>query len=112
MSSWLLLLAIGVWAIVSIKDHARVRLFLVSGFFYLLAVQVIRGAEMFRWSLDITPLLVAMAAFAVFTRWRRVALVLAVILALSAGIHNALQFERAAAAVRVPVASALGVRPQ
>lgn len=102
---WLLLLGLGLWSIVTIKEHVHLRIFLTIVLIFRLAVQIIQGGETFRLSLESTPIVVLLIGFAVFTRLRALALALACLLALSGGVHNALQLERAAAAVRVSLES-------
>ena len=65
-----------------------------------LALHSVYGRETFLYSLHFAPLLVVLAGLSVLTRVRPLALVLALILTLTVGINNGLQFSKAITVVQ------------
>lgn len=93
--AWTALLVMGVWGLLIVKRHARLRLVLALTLLGQLALHVVYGDETFLYSLHIAPLLVALAAFASLTPARPWALLLAGAFLLSAGANNIREFGRA-----------------
>jgi hypothetical protein len=94
---WMALLGLGVWGCLAIKKHTKFRL--VLGFSLLgqlLLHLAYGGTETFLYSLHFAPLLIILAAFSTLTRARPLALVLAGMLIVSAGINNGQLFYQAA----------------
>lgn len=76
--AWAVLLAIGVYALVTLSDFGGFRLALGLTIAGQLALHTIYGAETFLYGADYGPLLIAMTALGTRTRFRLVVLVLAV----------------------------------
>ena len=94
---WAALLALGLFALATIRELRGPRLVLAAGLAFELTLRAFYGPETFLASLHFLPLLVGMTALATLTRARPVALVLAVLLAVSAAVNNAARFGEAVA---------------
>lgn len=92
---WTALLGLGLWGLVCVKQHLKLRIVLGVTLLGQLALHTLYGDETFLYSLHFAPLLVVMAALSTLTRARPLGLVLAGMLALSAGMNNCLQFNKA-----------------
>ncbi|MBD2593975.1 hypothetical protein H6G74_06485 [Nostoc spongiaeforme FACHB-130] len=93
---WMALLALGIWGYLSTKKHPKFRLVLGLSLLGQLLLHLVYGVEeTFLFSLHFAPLLIILAAFSTLTRARLVALILAGMLVVSAGINNAGQFHQA-----------------
>jgi hypothetical protein len=97
---WCALLALGVWAVFTVPTHSSLRFVLCGAILVQLGLHSVFGRETFLYSLHFGPLLVLLAAFGTLTRWRRVSLLLASGLLLTAGLNNALLLRDALAFVR------------
>jgi hypothetical protein len=100
VSAWLGLLAIGAFAMVTLRDHRRLRLSVALVLGGQLALHLVYGNETFLYSLHWVPLLVLVAAMGVHTRARGITLVLAVVALTAMLVSNVRQFERAAMAAQ------------
>lgn len=115
---WTALLSLGLWGFFSTKEHPKLRIVLGLTLLGNLALHSVYGEETFLYSLHFAPLLVVLAAFSTFTRARTIALVLAGMLALTAGANNSIQFQKARAFVehqapqRYQVLGQMELRPQ
>jgi hypothetical protein len=92
---WIALLAIGVTALVSLRTHARLRLFLVGVIAGQFALHVAFGNETFLYAPNFLPLLVGLAALGLLTRMRPAVLALAGLLVLTNTVNNVGQHMRA-----------------
>ncbi len=93
---WMALLGLGVWGYLSTKKHTKFRLVLGFSLLGQLLLHLVYGInETFLYSLHFAPLLIILAAFSTLTRGRLLALVLAGMLVISAGINNVLLFSQA-----------------
>jgi hypothetical protein len=92
---WPVLLGLGLWGLFSIRQHSQLRSVLALTLLGQLALHTLYGDETFLYSLHFAPLLVVLAALSTLTLARPLALVLAGILVLSAGINNGLQLNQA-----------------
>lgn len=109
---WAALLAAGVWGLAAgdvSPVFRRALLFVLFAQFVL--HQFYGGEETFLYALHWLPLLVTVAACAVFTPARRVAVAAAAALALLAGVHNVGQFRRGMAQASAIVFSAPAAAP-
>ncbi|XHX79377.1 MAG: hypothetical protein RBJ76_05445 [Stenomitos frigidus ULC029] len=98
--AWSALLLLGVWGFFSSKRHPKLRLVLGLTLAAQLGMHSLYGVEeTFIYSLHFIPLLLMLAAFGFFTRFRLLALVLAALLVVSAGINNRTQFNQVTAAL-------------
>ena len=93
--TWGGLLALGLYALFSVKQHLRLRFTLGLMLLGQLLLHTIHGFEVFLYSLHYAPSLVILASLGVLTKMRPVVLGLALILVVTAGINNALQFSNA-----------------
>lgn len=93
---WTALLGLGIWGFFSAKQHRKLRWVLGLTILGQLALHAIYGKETFLYALHFAPLLVILAAFSTLTPARPIALVLAGMLILTAGVNNSLQFSKAA----------------
>lgn len=94
--SWTVLLGLGIWGFFSYQRHTKLRIVLALTLLGQLLLHSIYGTETFLYSLHFLPLLIPLAAFSVFTRARPIALLLAVILIVTAGTNNLAQLGKAA----------------
>jgi hypothetical protein len=92
---WTALLGLGLWGLFSVKQHPKLRLVLGLTLLGQLLLHTLYGSETFLYALHLAPLLVMLAAFSLLTRARPLALVLAAMLVLTAGVNNSLQFQKA-----------------
>ncbi|MEG4321325.1 MULTISPECIES: hypothetical protein [unclassified Microcoleus] len=93
--TWGGLLALGLYALFSVKQHPRLRLTLGLTLLGQLLLHTIHGFEIFLYSLHYAPSLVILVSLGVLTKLRPVVLGLALILIVTAGINNAVQFSNA-----------------
>ncbi|NJR74157.1 MAG: hypothetical protein HC773_11845 [Scytonema sp. CRU_2_7] len=95
---WAGLLALGLWALFSLKQHLKLRIVLGLTLLGQLALHSVVYTETFLYSLHFGPLLVVLAALSTLLKPARlIALVLAGTLVLTAGVNNVLQFNKATA---------------
>lgn len=116
--AWTALFALGVWGFFSTKKHPKLRIVLGLTFLGQLAMHSVYGTgETFIYALHFAPLLLAVAGFSYLTRLRSLAVLLAVLLVVSAGINNRAQFNQVTAALidygtpRQQVQAHMRVRP-
>jgi hypothetical protein len=86
--AWLALLALGLWALFTLRSLGRFRFVLGVALLGQLALHTVFGNETFLYVLDWVPTLVLVVAMASLTRWRWAVLGLSGVFILSAGIHN------------------------
>jgi hypothetical protein len=86
--AWLILLAAGAWAMVTLKSLKRFRLVLAVVIAGQLALHSIYGPESFLYTLNWLPLLVTVAAMSTLTRLRWISLSAAAVFIVSAAHHN------------------------
>lgn len=99
--SWTILLIIGIWGLFTTKQQPKLRIALGLIIIGQLLIHSVYGArETFIYSLHFAPLLLVLAAFSSLTRLRLVALVLAGLVVISAGINNRSQFDRVTATLQ------------
>ncbi|HAX78491.1 MAG TPA: hypothetical protein DCY88_22340 [Cyanobacteria bacterium UBA11372] len=101
---WIALLGLGLWGIVSAKQHRQLRIVLGFSILGQLALHTVYGEETFLYSLHFLPLLIVLAAFSTLTPARAIALLLAGMLVLTAGVNNGLQFVKAKDAINTQAA--------
>ena len=100
IASWTVLLVIGLWAFLTIKQHQKLRIVLGLTLIAQLLMHSIYGVEeTFIYSLHFLPILLTLVAFGLFTRLRLLSLILAITLIVSAGINNRTQFRAIAASL-------------
>ncbi len=92
---WSALLLNGLWRLVTMDRQLRFRLVLATLLLFELSLHMVYGEETFTYSLNFTPLLIALAALGTLSPGRPAVLVLAGLLALCAGINNWQQFRQA-----------------
>jgi len=92
---WMALLALGIWGFFAAKQHRQLRIVLGFSILGQLALHTVYGEETFLYSLHFLPLLIVLAAFSTQTPARSIALVLAGMLVLTAGVNNGLQLLKA-----------------
>ena len=92
---WLALLGLGVWGMWSHAHHRRLRIVLGLTLAGQLLLHCLYGRETFLYACHFGPLLVVVAAGAVLSPARRIALLLAVGLLVCAGVNNTQQFRHA-----------------
>ncbi|MFB2839395.1 hypothetical protein [Floridanema evergladense] len=98
---WTGLLLIGIWGFFTTKQQPKLRIVLGLIIVGQLLIHSVYGArETFIYSLHFAPLLLILAAFSSLTRLRLVALVLAGVLVVSAGINNRSQYNQATATLQ------------
>ena len=93
--AWGLLLGLGLWALLFLKQQFRFRIALGLTLLGQLMLHMLFGWETFLFSIHFVPLLVVIAALSTLTRARLVALSLAGAVTVFAGINNFIQFGRA-----------------
>ena len=98
---WTALLGLGIWGLLSLKRYPKLRLVLSLTILGQLVLHLLYGEETFLYSLHFAPLLVILAAMSTLTRVRPLALGLAGLLLICAGINNGLEFNRATEFMRV-----------
>ncbi|MEQ1574306.1 MAG: hypothetical protein ABL993_08675 [Vicinamibacterales bacterium] len=89
---WAGLLALGAWALLTLKIKSRLRLLLATTLLGQLLLHLVFGNETFFYSFHWMPLLVMTAAFGTFTRLRMVSMTLAILMAACAAVNNLGQF--------------------
>lgn len=94
---WAALLGLGLWGMFSTKKHLKLRVVLGLTLLGQLALHLLYGSETFLYALHFLPLLVVLAALGTLTPARPLALLLAGMLILSAGVNNNLQLGKATA---------------
>ena len=92
---WMALLGLGFWGFFSNKKHGKLRIVLGLTLLGQLALHLVYGSETFLYSLHFLPLLIVLAAWSTQTRARPIALVLAGLLVLTAGVNNGSQLIKA-----------------
>lgn len=93
---WTALLCLGMWGLFSIRQHLRLRIVLGLTLLGQLGLHLVYGAdETFIYAIHFAPLLVVLAALSTLTSARPLAVVLAGLLVVSAGLNNGLQFNQA-----------------
>jgi hypothetical protein len=92
---WAGLVALGVWALVTLKEHRQLRIVLGVTLLGQFGLHALYGPETFLYALHFGPLLVVLAALSAQTRARPIALTLAIALVICAGINNVRQFGKA-----------------
>jgi hypothetical protein len=97
---WVLLVAIGIWAIFRISPHRPARVVLGLTLLCQLALHMVYGNEIFLYSLHFGPLLVILAALGTHTPARPLVLLLAGGLVVVAAANNYSQFTKAASFYR------------
>ena len=102
--AWVGLLGLGLKGLVETKRYRTLRLSLLLILAGQLLLHLVYGSETFIYSLHFLPLLVLLAAMGTWASERPVALVLAILLVITAGINNYQQFRDAAAFFDNPVA--------
>ncbi len=93
--AWVGLLVLGLYALFSLKQHPQFRFTLGLTLLGQLLLHSFHGFEIFLFSLHYAPSLVVLTSLSLLTRMRPVALGLALIVVVTAGINNALQFSNA-----------------
>lgn len=97
---WVALLGLGLWALFSLKQHRKLRVVLGLSLLGQLALHLIYGRETFLYALHFIPFLVALVGLSTLTRFRPLAIGLAILLVLTAGINNGTQLNEAMAILR------------
>lgn len=93
---WGALLSLGLWALFSLKQHLKLRIVLGITILGQMTLHAVLYTETFLYSLHFGPLLVVLGALSTLkNRVRPIALTLAGLLVLTAGVNNALQFNKA-----------------
>jgi hypothetical protein len=108
-SAWLGLLAIGAVAMVTMREHARIRLSLAIILGGQFALHLVYGNETFLYSLHWVPLLVVVAALGTRTRARPITLGLAILATMAMVMTNTRRFDLAATAAAGIMARGGGV---
>lgn len=85
---WVGLLGLGLIALFTLKTHGRLRLFLAMVVAGQFALHILFGNETFLYAPNFLPLLVGLAALALLTPMRRLALVMVSGLLLTNGVNN------------------------
>ena len=94
-SSWMVLFCLGFWRLLVGPLALRFRLLIGALLLGQAVLHLIYGEETFLYSLHYLPLLVITSALAVTGPYRRVVLVLATVVLISAGTNNFLRFREA-----------------
>lgn len=92
---WTALLGLGLWGFFSTKQHFKFRIVLGLTLLGQVALHLVYGDETFLYSLHFVIFFIVLVAFSTLTRARPLALLLATMLVLSAGVNNGSEFERA-----------------
>jgi|GEM_PF-1623683 len=96
LAAGLALLALGAWSALTTRRLGKLRWLLAIVGLGFLGAHLIFGDETFLYSLQFAPLLVLLAAFSAIGPMRRVALALAALFVVSAGVNNVSKFQQAA----------------
>ncbi len=94
---WAVLLGLGGWALFTLKEQGRFRLFLGGAIAGQYLLHLVYGKETFLYALHFLPLFIALVALSLLTRLRLLTLFLVGALIISAGINNAQQFQKTVA---------------
>jgi hypothetical protein len=89
--AWAALVASTLWGLASSRGNPRVRFVLFATLAGQLLLHLVYGEETFLYAIHVAPLLVLTAALGSASRWRRVILALAIALACTAAMNNAVQ---------------------
>lgn len=92
---WGILLALGLWAMFSVRTHPRFRIVLALTILGQITLHLLIGTETFLYSAHFAPLLIILAALSTLTSLRPVALPLGAALIVTTGINNYIQFGKA-----------------
>lgn len=92
---WAALLGLGCWSWFFLKPQRKLRRVLGLTLLGQLLLHLLYGAETFLYVLDFAPVLFVIAALTTLTRFRWVALTLAVLVMFSAGANNIVQYQQA-----------------
>jgi len=92
---WSALLVLGIWNLLVMREHVRVRIVLWVSLLGQVALHMQYGRETFLAAMHFLPVLVMVAALSTRTRLRPVVLVLAGLLVLTAAVNNFDQFNLA-----------------
>lgn len=92
---WAALLGLGLWSLFVLQQQRKLRLVLGLALLGQLLLHLVYGAETFLYVLDFFPVLLAIATLGTLTRFRILALTLAVLVTFSAGANNLVQFQQA-----------------
>jgi hypothetical protein len=92
---WTALLGLGLWSFFTIKQHRKFRIVLGLTLLGQLALHLVYGEETFLYAIHFIIFFIPLVAFSTLTRSRPLALILAGMLALSAGVNNSLQLDKA-----------------
>jgi hypothetical protein len=93
--AWIMLLCAGAWALATVERFKRFRLTLALTLLGQFALHLVYGAETFLYVLNWLPLLVIACALGTLTRLRIVVLALAVLLIVTAALHNLAEWRAA-----------------
>jgi hypothetical protein len=92
---WAFLLTVGVWGLFAISGYEKLRLVIGGTLIGQMVLHSIYGEETFIFAPNFFPLLLAVAAMGLHTRLRRVVLVAAICLIITAGTNNVSQLSKA-----------------
>ncbi|MBW4524926.1 MAG: hypothetical protein KME18_06975 [Phormidium tanganyikae FI6-MK23] len=92
---WVILLGIGAIACWTERKNLKLRLVVGFGLLGQLALHLVYGEETFLYAIHLIPFLLIVCAMATLTRWRSMAIGLAMLLIVFAGWHNHDQFFQA-----------------
>jgi hypothetical protein len=92
---WSLLLAIGVYALATLRQYVILRLALAGSLLSQLALHLLFGTETFLYSVHFVPLLLSIAALGTLTKFRNLTLALIVALIVTCGVNNGVQLTKA-----------------
>lgn len=93
--SWMALFGLGVWGFFRDRENRKLRWVLGLTLLGQLVLHLIYGEETFLYALHFVPLLVVLAAFSTFTRVRPIALILAIVVLVTAAMNNYRVFQQA-----------------
>ena len=92
---WTVLLIIGIWALLSLKNHFKLRVVLGLTLLSQLSLHIVYGEETFLYSLHFIIILAVLAALGSLTRLRPIVIVMVCLLIPCIWINNTLQFKKA-----------------
>ena len=92
---WTILLGLGVWALLTIKNHRSFLIALGLMIIGQLALHTLYNDEVFCFSIHFAPLLIVLVALSSLTRFRVIALIVATLLLICLGINNSMLFVKA-----------------
>ncbi len=93
--AWAALVASALAGLASSRGNDRVRFVLFATLAGQVLLHLLYGEETFLYSVHVAPLLVLTAALGSVSRWRRVILVIAIVLACTAAVNNVRQLDTA-----------------